>query len=102
MFHRRLTLCLSLSAALLAPLAEAGTIEKACRSSARGAAQAALCHCLDQVAAQSLSRAEQRAVSKWFADPHGAEVVRQSANSRDAQLWKKYQSFGSEAERVCG
>lgn len=81
---------------------EAGTIENACRSSSRGASQAALCHCIQKVASVSLSRSEQRTVSKWFADPHKAQEVRQSAKRSDAQLWEKYKLFGNEAERVCG
>ncbi len=89
-------------ATLSAPTLQAGTIESACRSSARGAAQASLCHCIQQVAESKLTRSEQRTVSKWFADPHRAQEVRQSAKRSDSQLWQKYMNFGSEAERVCG
>jgi len=90
------------STGLLAPQATAGTIERACRSSDRGAAQASLCRCIQQVAEHRLSRSEQRTVSKWFADPHRAQEVRQSGKSSDSRLWNKYQLFGSDAERICG
>ena len=103
MFRLTLAACLCISSTLATvPAADAGTIERACRSSTRGATQASLCSCIQQVAEQRLTRSEQRTVSKWFADPHRAQEVRQSARQGDARLWKKYKTFGSDAERICG
>ncbi|WP_232367750.1 hypothetical protein [Tritonibacter horizontis] len=87
---------------LTAPQAVAGTIERACRSASGSAASAQLCNCIGQVAEQRLTRSEQRTVATWFQDPHRAQEVRQSGRSSDAQLWQKYQVFGSDAERICG
>lgn len=100
---RTTLVALTLTSSLLsAPALQAGTIENACRSSSRGAAQPTLCHCIQQVAETSLTRSEQRAVSKFFAEPHRAQEVRQSDKRSDTQLWQRYIQFGSEAERVCG
>ncbi|WP_413220852.1 hypothetical protein [Tritonibacter mobilis] len=102
-FRLTLAACLCVTSTLfVAPPAEAGAIERACRNSNRSAAEANLCRCIQQVAEGRLTKSEQRTVSKWFADPHRAQEVRQSARSSDARLWKKYKVFGSDAERICG
>ncbi|TNJ48650.1 hypothetical protein FGE21_00970 [Phaeobacter sp. B1627] len=95
-------ICACLTAALTSSIAEAGTIERACLSSSRGAAQTRLCHCIGQVAEQRLTRSEQRTVASWFEDPHRAQEARQSVRNRDEALWRKYQVFGTDAERICG
>ncbi|MCD9149482.1 hypothetical protein [Pseudophaeobacter flagellatus] len=82
--------------------AQAGVIERACRNSDRIAASPALCNCIQKVANQQLSSSERRTVSKWFADPHQAQVVRQSSNSRDERLWLRYKVFGDTAAKTCG
>ena len=103
MFRLALVACLCISSTLATvPTADAGTIERACRSSDRGAAQASLCGCIQKVAELRLTRSEQRTVAKWFADPHRAQEVRQSSSRSDERLWKRYKTFGSDAERICG
>ncbi|KPD13746.1 hypothetical protein [Phaeobacter sp. 11ANDIMAR09] len=82
--------------------AEAGVIERACRSSDRSAANPSLCRCIQKVANVQLTSAERRTVSKWFGDPHQAQVVRQSSNWRDEQLWERYKLFGDTAAKTCG
>ncbi|KIC12321.1 hypothetical protein RA19_03565 [Leisingera sp. ANG-M1] len=88
---------------LMAPVqAEAGAIERACRQSDRNAATPSLCNCIQKVANRSLTRSERKTVSKWFADPHQAQVVRQSDNRSDERLWERYKLFGDRAARTCG
>lgn len=84
------------------PEAEAGAIERACRQSDRSAASPSLCNCIQKVANRSLTRSERKTVSKWFADPHQAQVVRQSSNHSDERLWERYKAFGDHATRSCG
>ncbi|MFW8635286.1 hypothetical protein [Cribrihabitans pelagius] len=94
-------LCAGSLAALAPGAAGAGVIENACRQSNRSAPPA-LCGCIQQVASHSLTRAEQRTVSKWFRDPHQAQVVRQSSRRSDERLWLRYKAFGATAARACG
>lgn len=95
-------LCAGLLATLAPSGAEAGAIERACRQSDRTAATPSLCNCIQNVANRSLTRSERKTVSKWFADPHQAQVVRQSSNRSDERLWLRYKAFGDHAARSCG
>jgi len=98
----------ALSAAILsvttpAPvLAGLGVIDRACRNSSRSAASPQLCRCIQKVANSSLNRSERRKVAKWFANPHQAQVVRQSDRRSDETLWIRYKAFGERAENTCG
>ncbi|MGR3759926.1 hypothetical protein ACUXV3_07295 [Roseobacteraceae bacterium NS-SX3] len=94
-------LCAGTLVALAPQAADAGAIERACRQSDRGAARPAVCRCLQQVADRRLTRSERKTVSKWFRDPHQAQVVRQSSRGRDARLWQRYKAFGETAARAC-
>jgi len=88
---------------ILAPAgAEAGAIERACRQSDRTAASPGLCNCIQKVANRSLTPSERKTVSKWFGDPHQAQVVRQSSSRNDERLWERYKLFGEHAARTCG
>lgn len=82
--------------------AQAGVIERACRSSDRSAANPSLCRCIQKVANARLTVGERKTVSKWFDDPHQAQVVRQSSNARDERLWERYKLFGATAAKTCG
>ena len=63
--------------------ASAGVIASACVRSDREAASWRMCTCLQHVANQSLSRADQRLAAKFFRDPHMAQEIRTSrARSR--------------------
>jgi len=97
-----------LAAALLAlalPLspapAVAGPIESACLNSGRTAASRALCRCIDQVAAQTLTRADQRQAARFFRDPQRAQDVRMSKSDRDNAFWQRYRNFATAAESRC-
>jgi hypothetical protein len=79
----------------------AGPIEKACLQSDRGAANRAVCGCIQQVADLTLRGADQRKAAKFFTDPHKAQVVRQSASKSDNEFWMRYKNFGETAEAYC-
>ncbi|AVO38743.1 hypothetical protein [Pukyongiella litopenaei] len=86
---------------MLAGVAQAGVIERACRASDRAAATRQMCSCIQSVANKHLSRSEQRKASKFFADPHMAQEVRQSDKRSDEVLWKRYKAFGRQAAQTC-
>ncbi|WBU65351.1 hypothetical protein [Paracoccus aerodenitrificans] len=86
---------------LTTPLAMAGPIDSACVRSERGARQAALCGCAQQVADQMLSRSDQRRAARFFRDPHEAQVVRMSKSDRDNAFWARYKRFAGAAEVYC-
>lgn len=86
---------------LTAPFAVAGPIDSACVRSERGARQQALCGCVQQVANQTLSRADQRLAATFFRDPHKAQVVRMSKRDSDNAFWARYKAFASAAESYC-
>ena len=85
----------------VAPLANASQIKQACLASDREAATRDRCSCIQRVADQALTRSEQRTVSKWFTDPHKAQVLKMSKSARDDALWDRYQNFGQMAQAIC-
>lgn len=99
-------MAMALGALLLAGAApqpaQAGAIQRACNASDRPAATAQLCRCIQKVADKSLSRTDQRRVSKFFRDPHLAQEVRMSDRSSDEAFWKRYKAFGDRARKTCG
>lgn len=103
----RVFLIIGLCAAALSVVAPApaaagwGEIERACQKSDRQAATAERCGCIQKVADATLNRTERRKVARWFADPHMAQVVRQSDRRSDEALWLRYKAFGERAEQVC-
>ncbi len=44
---------------------------------------------------------DQRLASKFFRDPHMAQVIRQSDDVTHEIFWKKYKAFGARAEQFC-
>lgn len=78
-----------------------GPISKACLKSGRKAANARLCGCIQGVANRDLSSSDQRRAVKFFADPHEAQVVRQSDNPGNEAFWQRYKAFAGRAEQVC-
>ena len=94
---------LTAAALVLVPaVAEASTIERACMSSGRPAANSQICSCIQQAADLTLSNGDQRRAAKFFRDPHAAQVVRQSDRRSDEEFWLRYKSFGQMAEVYCG
>lgn len=92
-------------AAMFAPLgvetAQAGPIDRACMASQRPQKSWALCRCIQQVANQTLSRADQRRAAKFFEDPHKAQEIRQSDSRSHERFWLRYKEFGATAAAAC-
>lgn len=86
---------------LTTPFAEAGPIDNACIRSERGAANPALCGCIQQVADMTLSRADQRRAAGFFRDAQQAQDVRMSKRDADNQFWARYKTFAATAEAYC-
>jgi hypothetical protein len=86
---------------LLSTVAQAGPIESACVRSDRAQASAALCRCIDSVAQQTLTRAEQRRAASFFRNPDLAQEVRMSKREADNVFWTRYRAFGQTAEQYC-
>jgi hypothetical protein len=87
---------------LTAPqVAQAGPIERACIAAGRQAASGRLCRCIQHVADQTLTRADQRFAAKFFGDPHKAQEIRQSENDRHEAFWLRYKEFGISAAALC-
>ncbi|MDO5613213.1 MAG: hypothetical protein Q4G14_08230 [Paracoccus sp. (in: a-proteobacteria)] len=86
---------------LTTPLAMAGPIDSACVRSDRARGNAPLCGCIQQVANQTLSRADQRRAAQFFREPHKAQEVRMSKRDADNAFWARYRSFASSAEMYC-
>ena len=78
-----------------------GPIQQACRKANRKAASRARCGCIQAVADQSLSGAQQRRGAKMFSDPHQLQVIRQSDNSSNEKFWKAWKAFGQRAAEIC-
>lgn len=80
---------------------QAGAIERACNRSDRDAANRSVCSCIQQVADQSLSGADQRRAAGFFNNPDKAQDVRLSNSSRDDAFWERYSAFSAQAEAYC-
>lgn len=78
-----------------------GQIADACVRAGRKGATRQLCGCVQGVADQGLSSADQRLAAGFFADPHQAQVIRQSDNPRHEAFWQRYKAFAERAEQVC-
>jgi hypothetical protein len=78
-----------------------GPIQKACQAEGRRAATRARCGCVQAVADQSLSGADQRRGAKYFKNPAILQEVRQSDNASNERFWKAWKSFGKQAAAAC-
>lgn len=79
-----------------------GDVAKACVASGRDAANRSLCSCVQQVANQSLSGADQRRAAGFFADPDVAQETRISDRASDTAFWARYRAFADRAAATCG
>jgi len=82
-------------------MAQAGLIERACLGSDRPAVTRALCGCIQAVADKTLSGSDQRLAAEFFADPHRAQVIRQSDVTAHEVFWERYKNFGATATKSC-
>lgn len=78
-----------------------GPLQRACLSQGRKAANSQRCGCIQAVADQQLSSAEQKRGVKAFKDPHKVQVWRQSDRASDNAFWATWKTFGQNASRVC-
>lgn len=78
-----------------------GPISAACMQSDRKARSRALCGCIQAVANDTLSSAEQRRAVRFYRDPQSAQDVRQSKRPADERFWRAYSSYTQRAERIC-
>ena len=81
---------------------EAGVLSRACMRSDRKAATRPMCNCIQQVANQNLSRADQRLAATFFKDPHKAQEIRQSDLRSHEKFWLRYKDFGVVVAASCG
>lgn len=103
--RRRLALCAALGALWVVGGCGGGVsgeIGRACMMGGRDAASPQLCSCIQGVANQSLSGADQRRVARFFTDPEEAEKTRASDSQRNEALWERYRAFTARAEAICG
>jgi hypothetical protein len=91
---------LAASFAVLAGVAEAGPIERACLASDRGGNRS-LCGCIQQAADMTLSGGDQKRAAKFFKDPEAAHATWISQSKSDDAFWDRYKSFGQTAEAFC-
>ncbi|QYX58622.1 hypothetical protein K1T73_11915 [Roseovarius sp. SCSIO 43702] len=78
-----------------------GPIKRACMNSDRKARSNELCGCIQAVADQTLSGADQSRAVSFYNDPHSAQEVRMSDRPGDEAFWKTYTNYAKTAERVC-
>ena len=81
--------------------ASAGAIESACMASNRGAANRALCGCIQSVANKTLTRSDQKTAARFFADPQRAQDMRRSSSRSNEAFWDRYKNFGATAQAYC-
>lgn len=85
---------------VVAGVAVAGPIERACMASDRGGNRS-LCGCIQQAADMTLSGGDQRRAAKFFKDPEAAHATWVSQSKSDDAFWERYKSFGQTAEAYC-
>lgn len=78
-----------------------GPIQKACQSSDRKARSRARCGCIQAVANDKLSGADQRRGAKYWRDPGKLQEVRQSDNPGNERFWKVWKAYGQTAAAQC-
>lgn len=78
-----------------------GPIQRACLASDRKARSSELCGCIQAVADQTLSPADQRLAVGFYADPHRAQEIRQSDRAGHESFWRNYTDYAERAEQTC-
>lgn len=79
-----------------------GPIGSACSASSRSAANARLCSCVQRVASDKLSLADQRRAAPFFTNPDKAQETKARTDSASDAFWRRYKSFASSAAARCG
>ncbi len=78
-----------------------GPIFSACRSAGRKEASQARCGCVQWVADQRLSAADQRRGAGYFTNQHALQETRQSDNKNNERFWKAWRAYGDVAAQQC-
>ncbi|MDQ2089974.1 hypothetical protein [Marimonas arenosa] len=79
-----------------------GPISRACVGSDRKARSQERCGCIQAVANDTLSPADQRLAVSFYTDPHRAQEIRQSDNPGHERFWQTYKDYARTAAAVCG
>lgn len=79
-----------------------GDVGRACMAGDREAATRALCSCVQTVAGQTLSAADQRRAAGFFSDPQQAQDAKASDTSANEAFWARYDAFVDRARAQCG
>lgn len=78
-----------------------GPVSRACLKSDRKARSRQLCGCIQAVANQTLSPADQRRAVRFYSDPDLAQSTRRSDAARDRRFWRVYETYVAQAEARC-
>ena len=78
-----------------------GPISRACMTSDRKARSRERCGCIQAVANDALTASDQRLAATFYGDPHRAQVIRQSDNTRHERFWQTYKSYAETAAAIC-
>ena len=78
-----------------------GPISKACTTSDRRDANKMVCGCIQSIANQSLTSADQKLAATFYDDPQKAQDVKMSKSSSHDAFWDRYKVYASRSERSC-
>lgn len=78
-----------------------GPIYSACLNAGRKAATQSRCGCVQWVADQELTAAQQRRGAGYFRNQQGLQDTRQSDNPASEAFWKAWKAYGQSASRQC-
>lgn len=79
-----------------------GEVGQACMAAGRSAANPRLCSCIDQVAGQTLTRAEQGETARYIRDPEALHSMKIDDRPRAERMWERYDRFVKTARTTCG
>lgn len=79
-----------------------GDIANGCMAGGRSSANSALCSCIQQVANQALSPADQRRAAEFFDNPDVAQQTRTRDDAGTEAFWARYRAFADTARAACG
>ena len=99
---RGMGLSVSLAALAACSGGVTGPVGTACIEGGRSAANPVLCSCVQAVADQTLTGAEQRRAARFFDDPDRAQETRTSDRPADEEFWARYRAFADTARASCG
>lgn len=79
-----------------------GPLQSACMKSDRKARSRALCGCIQAVADQTLTSAQQSRAAGFYSNPQRAQDIRTSNRTVDERFWDVYSDYADAAKRTCG